>query len=200
MPSPYHRFWFSPGFGLRHSQKEVNTTSLMLQFDPSSRMNTSSANVSLSSGGATISLGPQKSNPCFRFNYYGSHLKCVSNGTECVFNITGLRYNYNSSQEDVSISQTLRVPACSREPENCYPPPVKLHGFKHLTSIDISMAAEDEGRPWWMGDISLGWSDDTCEAATCRSTVPDLIQKRDQDVAGRNRTFRKRALGFYSNW
>ena len=196
MPSPYHRFWFSPGFGLLHSQKEVNTTSLMLQFDPLLKVNRSSANVSLSTGGATISLGPQKSNPCFRFNYYGSHLKCVSNGTDCAFNITGLRYNYDSGQEDVSISQTLRVPACSKEPEHCYPSPVKLPGFKNLTSIDISMTVGGEARPWWMDDISLGWSDNTFEAASCRSTVPD-IQKRDRDPASRKRTLRKRALGFY---
>ena len=218
--SLHRRFWFSPGFGVPHTQRETNTTSARNMTTAVTTANTTHAinatnatnvtypmpqlnstlgpsqpsfNVSSSSG--KFGLGHQKSNFCFRFNYYGSTIKCLSDGPDCVFSITGLRYDYETRQESPVVSQTVHVPTCLSE--QCYPARTEVHGFKNLTSVITTVTISGRSGDWRMDDLSLGWSDNTCEAANCRSTIPDTVQKRDQGVSDRKKVLRKKAAGFY---
>lgn len=194
MLSPYHRFWFSPGFELHPHSQAPSSEKLILQFDPSSTSSRSESDGS--SSPAKIGVGAQKSTSCFSFSFYGSELGCKSNGPDCVFNITGLRYDYESRQERTAVSHVIQIPAC-HDLENCKLVPTRVAGFEHLTSVLISMTVDGEETPWLMDNLSLGWSDNTCDTAACRSTVNDTVQKHERDVSDRKICLRRRVLGFF---
>ncbi len=191
MLSPYHRFWFSPGFEVLPSPQDSagpSSENRMLQFEPSIASN------GVEPGVAKISVGPQKSTACFQFNFYSSNIGCKSDGPDCVFNFTGIGYDYKSEQEGRVVSQTLHIPACHSQ-EDCKLAPTEVDGFEHLTSILISMTVNGEEGPWWMDTLSLGWSDNACATATCRSTVRDTVQTREWNIANRKTALRRRVLG-----
>ena len=119
MYSPYHRFWFSPGFNRLPPPPDPFKPSsgmLMLQFTPSSISNITEPGVP--SDAAKISLGPQSVSSCLPFNFYGISLGCDSRTAPCVFNFTGLKYDDQSRQETAVISQSVDVSAC-QDTENC---------------------------------------------------------------------------------
>ncbi|KAI1763683.1 hypothetical protein GGR53DRAFT_357279 [Hypoxylon sp. FL1150] len=183
--SPYHRFYFSQGFSVLPpppAPYDPSSGNLMLQFTPGSLLNQSDSDAS--SDSATISVGPQTSSVCFPFNLYSFSLGCDSRDAPCVFNITGLRFDHQSQQETEVAWETAEVEACTKE-IGCKLVPVKLTGFEKLTSFRITLKVNDKVRMWWADDLALGWSDNQCEKAVCRSKVRDSVSKRDEVVGGR---------------
>ncbi|KAI1498444.1 hypothetical protein F5X99DRAFT_393560 [Biscogniauxia marginata] len=179
MFSPYHRFWFSPGFDrLPPPPDPFNPSSgkLMLQFTPASISNITEPEVPLDA--AKISVGPRRGSPCFPFNFYGISLGCDSKAAPCVFNFTGLRYDYQSKQETATVSQTASVFACLTT-ENCKLSPIVVSGFEDLTSVLITSKVDGEDKTWWADDLTLGWFDNSCKQAVCRSKVRNTTRKRD---------------------
>ncbi|KAI1411531.1 hypothetical protein F5Y13DRAFT_165186 [Hypoxylon sp. FL1857] len=193
--SPYHRFYFSSGFDVLPPPRapfDPSSGNLMIQFTPSSITNTSDPDVP--SDTATISVGPQTSSPCFPFNFNGFSLGCNSTSSPCVFNFTGLRFDQESQREKEVAWLTLNVPACPSM-NHCKLVPVTFTGFDRLTSVQISLKVDDEAKRWWADDLSLGWSDNQCDTAVCRSKVRDSIGKRD-GVSSRRRRAALRPLDF----
>ncbi|KAI0836180.1 hypothetical protein F5Y06DRAFT_111238 [Hypoxylon sp. FL0890] len=192
--SPYHRFYFSSGFYVLPPPPapfDPSSGNLMIQFTPSSISNTSDPGEP--SDTAIISVGPQTSSPCFPFNFNGFSLGCNSTGSPCVFNFTGLRFDEQSQQEKEVAWLTLNVPACPAM-NHCQLVPVTFTGFERLTSVQISLKVDDVAKRWWADDLSLGWSDNQCEKAVCRSKVRDSVRKRD--VAASRRRVASRPLDF----
>lgn len=148
----------------------------MLQFTPSSISNLSDPGMLADT--AQISVGPQTSSSCFPFNLNGFSLGCDSKDSPCVFNLTGLRFDEQSQQEKEVASTTVNVPACAAM-SHCELVPVKMEGFERLTSVNITLHVDGEARTWWADDLALGWSDNQCEKAVCRSKVRDSVRKRD---------------------
>lgn len=188
--SPYHRFYFSQGFNvLPPPPAPYNPSSgnLMLQFTPGSLLNQSDSD--LPSDSATISVGPQTSSACFSFNLYGFSLGCDSRDAPCVFNFTGLRFDERSQQETEVAWETTVVEACPDE-GGCKLVPVKLAGFEKLTSFRVTLKVDNKFRMWWADDLALGWSDNQCEKAVCRSKVHDSVSKRDEVPGSRKATSR----------
>ncbi|KAI2627550.1 hypothetical protein GGR54DRAFT_419230 [Hypoxylon sp. NC1633] len=179
MFSPYHRFYFSQGFDVLPPPPapfDPSSGNLMLQFTPSSITNVSEPDVPADA--AVISVGPQASSTCFPFNFNGFSLGCDSKGSPCDFNITGLQFDHDSQKEREVSWLTVSVPACPSM-DHCKLVPVKFRGFEQLTSVQITLTVDDEAKTWWADDLALGWSDNRCEKAVCRSKVRDSVRKRD---------------------
>ncbi|KAH9997455.1 hypothetical protein F4779DRAFT_179201 [Xylariaceae sp. FL0662B] len=186
MLSPYHRFWFSPGFDVLplppNPSKSSNPSSgdLMLQFTPSSISNLSASD--FPADAAKISVGPQKSSSCFSFNFYGFSLGCDSKDS-CAFNVTGMQFDQQSGEEREVVWQTINVPACPTA-SDCKLTPITVAGFVGLTSLQIALEVNDEPRTWWADDLALGWFDNQCEMAICRSKVDDSVRKLNSTTTG----------------
>ncbi|KAI4861472.1 hypothetical protein F4820DRAFT_65929 [Hypoxylon rubiginosum] len=192
--SPYHRFYFSQGFSVLPpppAPYDPSSGNLMLQFTPGSLLNQSEQGTAPDS--ATISVGPQTSSACFPFNLYSFSVGCDSRDKPCVFNFTGLRFDERSQQETEVVWETAEVEACPKS-SHCKLVPVELVDFEKLTSFQVTLNVNDKPRMWWADDLSLGWSDNQCEKAVCRSKVRDSVSKRE-DVPGGRKVI-SRALDF----
>ncbi|KAI2602927.1 uncharacterized protein GGS25DRAFT_73022 [Hypoxylon fragiforme] len=177
--SPYHRFYFSQGFNVNPPPPgpfDPSSGSLMIQFTPSSISNLTEPD--LPADTAQFSVGPETSSNCFSFDFYSFDLGCASTKPSCSFNFTGLRFDEETQQEKEVASATIDVPACA-EADHCQLTPVGFLGFHQLTSVQIGMKVDGEAKTWWADDLSLGWSDNECEKAVCRSKVRDAVHKRD---------------------
>lgn len=132
---------------------------------------------------AEISVGPNERSPCFRFNFYGASLGCAAEGVEqwCEFEFSAYTYNETlGSEASLSWSETKRVPACPNFPQGpCPLTPVQLDGYNNLASILVSVRVGLELRAWWGDDLQIGWTDNTCEAASCRANAISRRAKRE---------------------
>ncbi|KAI1338116.1 hypothetical protein F5Y15DRAFT_417169 [Xylariaceae sp. FL0016] len=176
--NPYHRFWFSQGFSVLPPPPDPYVPSsgdLMLQFTPPNSSNESVPGSPLDA--AQIGLGPQASSPCFLFNFHGISLGCDSDRDVCQFTFTGMKYDSQSKMEKDAMVQTVNVTACPAM-NKCKLTPVAVSGFNSLSSILITGKVDDQAKIWWADDIALGWSDNDCNHADCRSKVRDSILKR----------------------
>ena len=121
-------------------------------------------------------------NPCFRFNFYGASLGCAALPTEewCEFEISAYTYDESLSREEsISWSEIKRVPACPRYPYGpCALTPVEFDGYTNITSVLITLHVGLDLRVWWGDDFEFGWTDDSCDAAACRASLPSSRVKR----------------------
>lgn len=133
---------------------------------------------------AEIGVGPNAISPCHRFNFYGANLGCAAEGVEqwCEFNIQAYTYNETSTSEaSLAWSEIRRIPACPNFPSGtCALTPVSFDGYNNLTSILISVRVGLELRAWWADDLRLGWTDNSCDAASCRMSTFKRRVKRDK--------------------
>lgn len=191
--NPAGDFWFSEGFSVvpPSSQQAIYIPSSggqLIEFTPPS--------LSSSSGGspdtAEIGVGPHFSVSCFKFNLYGLNLGCAAQGSEqwCEFEISAYTFDETSGLvEPVPWSEVKRVPACPEYPSSsCTLTPVELEGYTNVTSVLITLHVGLDLRVWWGDDIRVGWTDNGCDAARCRSDSSGLLAKRgSSDVSFRRR-------------
>lgn len=131
---------------------------------------------------AEIGVGPNAANPCFRFNFYSANVGCAAQGTEqwCEFEVSGYTYGESTAKEkSIAWSEIKRVPACPNFPhESCHLTPIQFDGYTNLTSVLIKLHVGSELRVWWGDDIKVGWTENSCEAATCRAnTAPHRVKR-----------------------
>ncbi|KAK8045180.1 hypothetical protein PG993_005204 [Apiospora rasikravindrae] len=171
--SPYHRFWFSEGIEVVKSQ---SSGKLVLQYlQPAMDMTDGPDN------SANFSTVPKQASDCFTFNLYGIRLGCSSSESECIFTLKGHRLDAESLADIEVAAQIVHVPACSSN--DCNLQSVTVFNFKSLTSVSISLKVGSEDQMWWADEVALGWSDNSCEKAACRSEVHDTIRSRDWKTA-----------------
>lgn len=58
--------------------------------------------------------------------------------------------------------------------------PIDLEGYTNITSVLISVRVGLDLRVWWGDDFRIGWTDNSCEAATCRAGAPARRVKRER--------------------
>lgn len=132
---------------------------------------------------AEVGAGPNAASPCFRFDFYRAQLGCAAAGNEdwCEFQVSAYTFNDGLSfEQSISWSEKKRVPACPNFPNpNCALTPVDFVGYTNITSIIITLHVGLELRAWWGDDFKFGWSDNSCEAASCRARVGPQHIKRE---------------------
>ncbi|KAL3961017.1 hypothetical protein ACCO45_006134 [Purpureocillium lilacinum] len=140
---------------------------------------------------AEIGVGPNSASPCFRFDFLGASLGCAAQGNEkwCEFEISAYTFNEGSfSEQSIAWSETKRVPACPTFPSSsCALTPVEFEGYTNITSVLISLHVGLDLRAWWGDDFKFGWSDNSCEAASCRGrALPHRVKRETVETAIRH--------------
>jgi collagen type III alpha len=185
--NPANNIWFSEGFLVAPPSSQPQhpyfptSGGQLVEYVP---LSLSSATAREGSGDtAEVGLGPNSVNSCFRFNFYGANLGCAAESTEgwCEFEISAYTYDPNLSHEQsIAWSETKMVPACPNYPNGpCALTPIQLEGYTNITSVLITLHVGLETRVWWGDDFEFGWTDDSCEAATCRANTPSRRVKRE---------------------
>jgi len=173
MSNPYHRFQWSAGFSVL-SAPSKHSSDLMLEFDPLSLGNPSAPDA------AQVGVGLWSATSCFRFDFHRMSVGCMSNGQNCVFNVTGVNTDIDTGISSAATSQTFTVPGCPSY-QACTLTRItadESSGLTNLTSILIDVKADGQPKKWWADDMQLAWTDAGCDAAVCRSKVRDSVAKR----------------------
>lgn len=173
MYSPYHRFTWSEGFRVFPSSAcpyKASSGELMIEYSASTK------NYEV----AQVGVGGLSDNSCFRFDFTSLHVGCASTEASCNFNVTGLTWDSNSQTTVPVASHTFSTQACA-EQNGCNLGSITADGssgLTNLTSILIEVTAGGMPATWWADDLTVTWSDPSCEAALCRSGIRDLVPKR----------------------
>ncbi|KAM0237341.1 hypothetical protein ACHAPO_004688 [Fusarium lateritium] len=188
--NPVENIWFSGGFLIapptsQQSQPYIPSSGgQLVEFVPPALSNTTTT---ISGDVAQIGMGPHAASPCFRFDFFGANLGCDARGDEkwCEFDISAYRWNETSStEESIAWSETKQVPACPKFSEGGYElTRVDLDGYKDLSSILITLRVSSDLRVWWGDDFRIGWSDNSCIAASCRANAPSQFVKRETVIS-----------------
>lgn len=173
MYSPYHRFAWSEGFRVFPSSAcpyKASSGDLLIEYA------TSTKNDEV----AEIGVGNLSYNPCFRFDFTSLRVGCASREASCRFNITGFTLDSDSQTTVPVASHTFNTQACD-EQEGCNLESITADGstgLTNLTSILIDVTAGGVPQTWWADDLTVTWTDASCEAAACRSGIRDFVPKR----------------------
>lgn len=172
MTSPYHRLQWSDGFTLKTHDAPYHPSSgnVMLQFAPTSSQSKT----------AHLGVGSLQASSCFRFDFRSARVGCDSNSSDCVFNITGLRWDEVAQIEIPTKSEFFTVPAC-HDADGCELGSILAgpsSALVDLTAIDLDVQANSKSTLWWADDIDFSWTDISCSAAVCRSIVRDTTDLR----------------------
>lgn len=173
MYSPYHRFTWSEGFRVFPTSAcpfKSSSGDLMVEFSPSAKEPLP----------AEISLGGLHTTSCFRFDFDSVRVGCASTNTSCQYNVTGLTWDSDTQTMAKVASHIFDTKACSFH-SGCTLRSITADasmGLINLTSILIDVTAGGKPQTWWADDLSLTWTDSSCESAVCRSGVRDFVSKR----------------------
>lgn len=191
--NPTGDIWFSEGFLIAPPASQAAQSYIpssggqLVEFVPAAIGNPSVSHRGTGDA-AEVGVGPNAASPCFRFDFFGAHLGCAAAGNEewCEFEVSA--YNFNeglSFEQSIAWSETKRVPACPNFPNgNCPLTPVDFSGYNNITSILITLRVGVELRAWWGDDFKFGWTDNSCEAASCRArATPQHVKRETVELA-----------------
>ncbi|THV49919.1 hypothetical protein BGAL_0173g00150 [Botrytis galanthina] len=177
--NPYHQFLFSDGFTVVPPPKRLpflpSSKPLLLEFIPNFEANSSDRKTGPNAAdhgfSGQIGSGDEGLTGCFNFNLYGASLGCDSMGPSCDFTFTGYKYDVASKDTSLVTQQVIRVPACP-ELANCVLTTVDLNSsFKDLTYFFMNVTMTGKPKLWWMDDLRMGWSDNSCAMGLCRQNA-----------------------------
>ncbi|EQK97649.1 hypothetical protein OCS_06637 [Ophiocordyceps sinensis CO18] len=191
--NPSGDIWFSEGFLVAPPASQVaqsfvpSSGGQLVEFVPASLANPSGS-LRGTGDAAEVGVGPNAASPCFRFDFFGAQLGCAALGNEewCEFEVSAYTFNAGLSfEQSIAWSETKRVPACPNFPNsNCALTPVDFVGYNNITSILITLRVGNELRAWWGDDFKFGWTDNTCEAASCRArATPQHVKRETVELA-----------------
>ena len=114
-----------------------------------------------------IGSGPRASDSAFWIDAYSVYLGCTNPGpNDCSITVKG----YQNSSAFSYITQGFTQPPCP-EMKNCSLAFVELaDGFRNLTGLQIIATVEFTPVDWYMDNLSLGWSNNSCAAQLDRSS------------------------------
>ncbi|KAK0517443.1 hypothetical protein JMJ35_000598 [Cladonia borealis] len=114
-----------------------------------------------------IGAGPRAADSAYWIDAYSAWLGCANSGPgNCKIEATGYAYGSNES----IISQSFTQPPCPGL-KNCSLALVEFAGgFSGLSGLQIIATVAGEPVTWYMDDLSLGWSNNTCAAHLERSS------------------------------
>ena len=114
-----------------------------------------------------IGAGPRAADSAYWIDAYSAWLGCANSGPDyCHIEARGYAYGRNES----IISQPFSQPPCPGL-KNCSLALVEFgSGFSGLSGLQIIATVADKPVTWYMDDLSLGWSNNTCAAQLERSS------------------------------
>lgn len=173
--SPYHKFDFSDGFVVVPPPTDPylpSSPALLAEFMPNFNLTTSNPTSGPNSAqygwSGDIGNADHGATGCFGFNVYGASLGCASTGPDCVFSFTGYKYSNTVGPATPITSSTARIRACPAQ-KDCQLSPINLDPtFRGLDTIRINVTVAGQPKMWWMDDLRMGWTNNSCSAGLCR--------------------------------
>ncbi|KAG9837134.1 hypothetical protein KCU77_g11359, partial [Aureobasidium melanogenum] len=169
--NPYHHMYFSDGF--------VYAPPPSMPFLPISPphlvmfvANETGDNHNHNEGGqlsGEIGAGIRRSSSAFWFNAYSAYLGCDNHSADqCKLQITGLVYHEETKSEVAAFHQTVFLAPCLL-PDHCELKQVHFDlSMKALSGLSIEASVNDGPVSWFMDNLALGWSNNTCAAGLLR--------------------------------
>lgn len=116
-----------------------------------------------------IGAGIRRSSSAFWFDAYSAYLGCENHSAgQCKLQITGLVYQEETKSEAATFHQTVFLGPCLL-PDNCELQQVRFDSsMKALSGLRIQASVDDEPVSWFMDNLALGWSNNTCAAGLVR--------------------------------
>ena len=105
--------------------------------------------------------GPRSSESAYWIDAHSAYLGCSNAGPgDCTITING----YDAASSTRTVYQTVTQAPCPGL-KNCTLALVEFTpGFKNLSGIQILAAVNDRPVTWYMDDLQLRWSNDSCAA------------------------------------
>ena len=116
-----------------------------------------------------IGAGDRASESAFWFNVYSAYLGCDNAGPhDCNMLITGYVWQADTQDEVLVFQQAVSLPPCPGF-QNCKLQPITFaKSMVNLSGIQIQASVDGEERMWYMDDLAMGWSNNTCAAGLLR--------------------------------
>ena len=114
-----------------------------------------------------IGAGPRAYDSAYWIDAYSAWLGCANSGPDdCIITVQGYIYGDNTSL----VTQDFTQPPCPGL-KNCSLALVEFgDGFRALTGLQIIATVDSNPVDWYMDDLALGWSNNTCAAQLERSS------------------------------
>lgn len=167
--NPYHKLFFQQYFGYVPPPSDpfppISPPQLAVYRVDGSGV-TSSPDAGLELPGE-IGSGPRASDSAYWIDAYSAYLGCTNPGPEsCSIMVKG----YQNWSIPSVITQGFMQPPCTGM-ENCSLALVEFaDGFRNLTGLQIIATVGITPVDWYMDNLSLGWSNNTCAAQLERSS------------------------------
>lgn len=112
--------------------------------------------------------GPRGSRNAFWIDAYSMWLGCANEGpSDCIVTING----YNFTRSTRAVFQTVTLPPCPAL-SNCTLTYIQFtEAFRNLSGIQILAAVDQTFTVYYLDDLELAWSNNTCAAQLERSAA-----------------------------
>ncbi|OQN96977.1 hypothetical protein B0A48_16951 [Cryoendolithus antarcticus] len=140
-----------------------------------------------------ISNGQYDGNTAFWFDARTAWVDCDNPGPDsCILNVTGYIWD-TSINDDIGAYKTqYTIPPCPQQ-QNCQLVPITFPpSFRALTGLQIQAFVGEQQRMFFLDDLALGWSNNTCAAGLTRQSGGRGFRPGESgEVAKRARGVRK---------
>nr|OQO30623.1 hypothetical protein B0A51_03563 [Rachicladosporium sp. CCFEE 5018] len=118
-----------------------------------------------------ISNGQYDGNTAFWFDARTAWVGCDNLGpASCLLNVTGYIWDANINDDIGAHKTQYTVPPCPQQ-QNCQLVPITFPpSFRALTGLQIQAFVGEQQRMFFLDDLALGWSNDTCAAGLTRQS------------------------------
>lgn len=115
-----------------------------------------------------VGSGPRANYSAYWFDAYSAWLGCANGGADhCTITIKGYT---NGNNNNATVSHIVTQPPCPGL-ENCSLALVSFdEGFRSLTTLQIIATVDEQAVNWYMDDLELSWSNNSCAAQLVRSS------------------------------
>jgi len=120
-----------------------------------------------------IGDGPRDAISAFWFDAQSAYLGCDNPGPDpCTLKISGWTWDSSANTEIMSYGYNVEIPACKTLTSlNCQLQRVEFpESFRSLTGLQIQAFTGNQQRMFFMDDLAMAWSNNTCAAGLLRQS------------------------------
>lgn len=169
--SPYHHFAFSQGYVYAPDPKvpfePISPPHLAVFLGNGTGMRATQAGKMIEDG--EFANGPYEASSFFWFDAFSAWLGCDNGGPEtCTLVMSGYTYSPLAKDEVLSFQRNSTLPACT-DYKDCKLEKVEFpETFRGLSGLQIQAYVGEEERMFFMDDVDLRWTDNSCAAGLAR--------------------------------
>lgn len=175
--STYHKLFWANGFAYVPPPKDpylpISPPQLAVFItDPTANVHADNSTVGLGEEGyGEFGAGPRYAESAYWINAYSAYVGCNNTGpADCMITINGYTYEPHFKNVVLNALQVMYQPPCPTL-TNCDFLSVTLNNdFRNLVGLQIVATVGEERVAWFMDDLEVGWSNNTCAAGKQRDS------------------------------